>query len=150
MSITPRCSCNSFPFQFSYSVVSDFWWPHGLQHSRLPCPSPTSGACPDSCPSSRWRHPIISSCVIPFSSHLQSFTASGSFSMHQFFALGGQSIGVSPLASVFPMTIQDWFPLGYPCSPRHSQESSPIPQFKSINSSVLSFLYSLTLISIND
>ena len=96
-----------------------------------------------------------SSSVIPFSSCLQSFPASGSFQMSQFLASGGQSIGVSASASVLPMNIQDWFPLGIdwlypPCSPSDSQESSPTPQFKSINSSVLSFLYSPTLTSIHD
>ena len=96
--------------QFSHSVVSDSLWPHGLQHVRPPCPSPTPGVYSNSCPLSRWCHPTISSSVIPFSSHLQSFPASGSFQMSQFFASGGQSIGVS--ASVLPMHIQDWFPLG--------------------------------------
>ena len=86
--------------------------PHGLQHTRFPCPSPTPRACSDSCPSSRWCHPTISSSVIPFSSCLQSFPASGSFQMSQFFASGGQSIGVSASALVLPMNIQDWFPLG--------------------------------------
>ena len=84
-------------------------WLHGLQHVRLPCPSPTSRPCSSSCLSSRWCHPTISSSVIPFSSYLQSFPPSGSFQMSQLFASGGQSIGVS--ASVLPMNIQDWFPL---------------------------------------
>ena len=84
---------------------------HGLQHARPPCQSPTTGVYSDSCPLSRWCHPTISSSVIPFSSHLQSFPAWGSFQMSQFFASGGQSIGVS--ASVLPMNIQDWFPLGW-------------------------------------
>ena len=95
--------------QFSCSVVSDSLWPHGLQHAR---PSPTSGACSNSCPSSQWHHPTNSSSVIPFSSCLQSFPVSGSFPINQFFASGGQSIGVSASASVLPMNIQDWFPLG--------------------------------------
>ena len=86
---------------------------HGLQHTRLPCPSPTPGACSDSSPLSRWCHWTISSSVIPFTSRLQSFPASGSFPMSQFFASGGQSIGVSASASVLPMNIQDWFPLGW-------------------------------------
>ena len=99
--------------QFSHSVVSDSSWPHGLHHARLPCPSPTPEACSNSCPSS-WRyHPTISSFVIPFSSHLQSFSASESFPMSQFFTSGGQSIGVSASASVLPMNIQDWFPSGW-------------------------------------
>ena len=86
--------------------------PHGLQHARLPCPSTTPGACSNSCPSSRWCHPTISSSIVPFSSCFQSFPASGSFSVSQFFESGGQSIGVSASASVIPMNIQDWFPLG--------------------------------------
>ena len=96
--------------QFSHSVMSGSLWPHGLQHTRLPCPSPTPRACSSSCPSSWWCHPTISSSVIPFSSHLQSFPASGSFPMNQFFPSGGQSTGAS--ASVFPMNTQDWSPLG--------------------------------------
>ena len=90
----------------------DSLWPHGLQHARLPCPSPTPGVCSNSCPSSQWCHPTISSFVIPFSC-LQSLPASGSFQMSQFFASGGQSIGVSTSASVLPMNIQDWFPSGW-------------------------------------
>ena len=99
--------------QFSCSVMSDSLQQHGLQHSRLLCPSPTSGACLNSCPSSRWCHPTISSSVIPFFSHLQSFPASGSFPMSQFFASGGQSIRVSASTSVLPMNTQDWSPLGW-------------------------------------
>ena len=87
--------------------------PHGLQHARLHCPIPTPRAYSNSCPSSRWCHPNISSSVIPFFSHLQSFPASGSFQMSQFFASGGQSIGVSALASVLPMNIEGWSPLGW-------------------------------------
>ena len=98
--------------QFSCSVVSNSLWPHGLQHARLPCPSPTPGACSNSCPSSQWCHPTILSSVVPFSC-LQSFPASGSCQMSQFFVSGGQSIGVSVLASVLPMNFQDWFPLGW-------------------------------------
>ena len=104
---------NLFPsVQFSHSVVSNSLWPHGLQHTRPLCPTPTPGAYSNSCPSSRWCHPTISSSVIPFSSHLQSFPASGSFQLSQLFTSGGQSIRVSALASVLPMNIQDWFPLG--------------------------------------
>ena len=95
--------------QFSSSAVPNSLQPHGLQHARLPCSSPTPGACSNSCPLSWWCHPTISSSVVPFSSCLQSFPASGSFQMSQFFTLGGWSIGVS--ASVFSMNIQDWFPL---------------------------------------
>ena len=98
--------------QFGSVPQSLTLWPHGLQHSRLPCHSPTTGACSNSCPLSRGCHPTISSSVIPFSSCLHSFPVSGSFSMSQFFALGGQSIGVPASASVLPMNIQDWFPLG--------------------------------------
>ena len=98
--------------KFSCSVMSDSLWPHGLQHARNPCPSSTYGVSSNVCPLSRWHHPTISSCVVPFSSCLQSFPASGSFQMSQIFALGGQSIGVSASASVLPMNIQDWFPLG--------------------------------------
>ena len=97
--------------QFS-SVMSDSLQPYGLQHTRLLCPSPTSKACSDSCPSSQWGQPTISSSVIPFSSCLQSFLATGSFPMSQFFAWGDQSIGVSASVSDLPMNIQDWFPLG--------------------------------------
>ena len=99
--------------QFSRSVMSDSLWPHGLQHTRLPCPSPTRGACWNSCPSSRWCHPTISSSVIPFSSRLQPFPALGSFPMSQSFASCGQSIEVSASASAVPMNIQDWLPLGW-------------------------------------
>ena len=134
--------------------MSDSLWPHGLQHVRFHCPSPTSGDNSNSCRLSWWSNPTISSSVVPFSSRLQSFPASGSFSMSQFIILGGLNIGVSASASVLPINIQDWFPLeriGWiSCSPRDSQESSPTPQFKSINSSVLSFLYSPTLTSIHD
>ena len=99
--------------QSSRSVLSDSLWPRGLWHARLPWPSPTPGAYSDSCPSSRWCHPTISSSVVPFSSCLQSFPASGSFQMSQFFASGGQSTGVSASASVLPMNIKDWLPLGW-------------------------------------
>ena len=99
-------------YQFGLSVVSYSFQPHGLQHARLPCPSPTPRACPNSCPSSWWCHPNISSSVIPISSCLQSFLASRSFPKSQFFSSGGQSIGVAASTSVLPMNIQDWFPLG--------------------------------------
>ena len=141
-------------YQFSCSVMSDSLQPHGLQLARPPCPSPTPRVYSNSCPLSRWCHPTISSSVICFSSHHQSFPAPGSFQVSQFFSSGNQSIGVSASASVLPMNIQDLFPLGLmvgsSCSPRDSQESSPIPQFKSINSLALSFLYSPTLTSIHD
>ena len=101
--------------QIRCSVVSDSLQPRGLQHASLPCPSPAPGACSNSCLSSRWCHATISSSVVPFSSHLQSFPASGSFPRSHFFASGGQSIGVSASSSVLPMNIQDWFPLGWTC-----------------------------------
>ena len=135
---------------FSHAWLLVTQW---LQHARLPCPSSTPRVYSSSCPLSQWCHPKISSSVVPFSSHLQSFPASGSFQMSQFFVSGGQSIGVSASTSVLPMNIQDWFPLGMlgsPCCPRDFQESSPTPQFKSINSSALSFLYSPTLTSTYD
>jgi len=103
-------SLDKLSVQFYHSVMSDSLQSNGLQHARLPCPSPTPGACPNSCPSSQWCHPTSSSSVVPFSSCLQSFPASGSFPVSQFFASGGQSIGVSTSASVLRMNIQDWFP----------------------------------------
>ena len=93
--------------------MSNSLWPHEMQHARPPCPSPSIGVHSDSHPSSRWCHPAISSSVIPFSSCLQSFLASGSFQMSQFFVSGGQNIGASASASVLPMNIEDWFPLGW-------------------------------------
>ena len=108
----PRSSIAGSPVQFSHSVVSDSLWPLGLQHARLSCPSPTLGAYSNSCPSHQWCHPTISFSAISFSSHLQSFPASGSFQMSRFFTTGGQSIGVSASASVLPMNIQDWSLLG--------------------------------------
>ena len=93
--------------------MSDSLQSHGLQYTRLPCPTPTPGDCSNSYPSSQWCHPTISSSVIPFSSCLQSLSASGSFLMSRLFASGGQSIGASTSASVLPMTIQDWFSLGW-------------------------------------
>ena len=100
---------------FSLSVVSDSLWLHGLQHARPPCSSPNPEAYSNSCPLSRWCQPTIASSVIPFSSCLQSFPASfpGSFPVSQFFASGGQNIGVSASVSVLPMNIQDWSPLGW-------------------------------------
>ena len=97
---------------FSGSVVSDSLWPHGQQHPRPPCPSPSPTVCPNWCPLSRWCHPTISSPVAPFSSCLQSFPTLGSFPVSQFFASGDQRIGASASASVLPKNIQDWFPLG--------------------------------------
>ena len=104
-----RVECSSVPF--SHSVVSDSLWPHGLQHTRLPCPSPTPGAFSDSCPLSWWCYPTISSSAVPFSSCLQSFPASMSFQMSQLVTSGDQSTGVSASTSVLPMNNQDWYPL---------------------------------------
>ena len=106
-----------FPFclllLFSHSVLFDSLWPYGLQHTRLPCPSSSPRACSNSCPLSWWCHPNISSSVVPFSSCLQSFPASGFLLMSQLFTSGGQSIGASASASALSMSIQDWFPLGW-------------------------------------
>ena len=110
--LTYKKILNLISVQFSCSVASNSLQPHGLQHARLPCPSPTPRSYSNSCPLSRWCHATISSSVIPFSSHLQSFPASVSFQMSQLFTLGGQSTGVSASPPVPPMNIQDWFPLG--------------------------------------
>ena len=158
--------CGSHSFEklvkkplFSLSVLCDFLRPQGLQHARLPCPSPGSpGVYPNSCPLSQRYHPTISSSVDPFSSRLQSFLASGSFPVSQFFASCGQSAGASASASINIQDFQwifrtgflwDWL-AGSPCSPGVSQESSPTPQFKSISSLALSFLYGPTLTSMHD
>ena len=134
---------------FGYSVMFDSLWPHGLQHTRLPCPSPTPGVYSNSCPLSRWCHPTISYSVVPFSFYFQPLPVSGSFPMCQFFTSGGFSF-----RSVLPMNIQDWFPLGWTglisllskgCSRVFTNT-----QFKSINSPALSFLDSTTLASIHD
>ena len=127
---------------------------HGLQHASPTCPSPTPRVYSNSCPLSWWCHPTISSSVIPFSSCLQSFPASGSFPMTHLYASGGQSMGASASASVLPMNIQDWLPLGWTgwisLLSKDSQESSPTPQFKSISSLVLRFLYSPILTPMHD
>ena len=145
---------NIHSVQFRRSVVSDSLRPHESQHARPPCPSQTPGVYSNSCPWCRWCHPAISSSVIPFSSCPQSLPASGYFPMSQLFAWGGQSTGVSALASVLPMNTQDWAPLGWTgwisLKSKDFQESSPTPQFKSINSSALSLLHSPTLTSIRD
>ena len=123
--------------------MSNSLWPHGLQHARPPCPLPTLGVYSNSCPLSQWCHPTTSSSVIPFSSCLQSFPASGSFLISQFFASGGQSIGVSASASVLPMNIQDWFPSGWTgWISLQSKELSRVfsdTTVQSINSLALSF-----------
>ena len=132
---------------FSRSVTSDSLWPHGLQHIRFPCPSPSPGACSNSCLLSRWGHSAISSSVVSFSSWPQSFPASGSFPMSQLFPSGGQSIGVS--ASILPMNTQDWFPLGLTDLILQSKGLSRV-QFKSIHFLALSLLYGPTLRSIHN
>ena len=129
-------------YQFSsVQSLSCVWLlgPHGMQKTRLPCPSPTPGACPDSCPLSRWCHPTISSSVVPLSSCLQSFPASASFPISQFFTSGGQSIGVSASALVLSMNIQDWFPLGLTCliSLQSKGLSKSLPQHHSSKASIL-------------
>ena len=109
----PQIYLNCALVQFSHSVVSDSLWPHGQKHARLPCPSPTPRVYSNSCLLSQWSHETISFFIVPFSSHLQSFPPSGSYQMSQFFASGGQRIGVSASASVPLVNIQDWFPLGW-------------------------------------
>ena len=140
--------------QLSQSVMSNSLRPHEAQHTRPHCPSPTPGVHPNIYPLSQWCHPTISSSVVPFSSCPQSFPASESFPMTQLFTSCGQSIGVSALASVPPMNTQDWSPLewtGWICfQSKGLSRVIPKPQFKSINSSVLSFLYSPTLTSTHD
>ena len=146
---------------FGLSVVSNSLRPHGLQHARLPCPSPTPSVSSNLCPSSRWCHPTISSSVFPFSSCLQSFPASGSFLMSQFFASGGQSIVISASALVLPMNIQDWFPLEWTgwiflqskgLSSVFSNTTVQKHQFfgTQLSSQSLSFLHSPSLTSIHD
>ena len=144
------------PNQFSCSVMSDSLQSHGPQHARLPCPSPTPGAYSSSCPLSWWCHPTISSSVVSFSFCLQSFSASGSFPLRQFFTIRWPeywnfSFSISP-SSEYSGLISfriHWFDL-FAVSPRDFQESSPTLQFKSINSLALSFLYSPTVTSIHD
>jgi len=110
--LSPQNGQISLSVQFSHSVVSDSLWLHGLQYDSLLSTSLSPGTCSNSCASSRWCHPTISSTVVPFSSYYQSFLALGSFPVSQFLASGGQSIGASASASLLPMNIQDWFPLG--------------------------------------
>ena len=134
--------------------MSDSLWPHESQHARPPCPSPTPGAYSNSCPLCQWCHTTISHSVVPFSSCSQSFPASGSFQMSWFITSGGQSIEFQlqhqSFQWIFKTDLLQNGLVGSPCSPRDSQESSPTPQFKSINSSVLSLLYGPTLTSIYD
>ena len=136
--------------QFSCSVMSDSLWPHGLQQARPPCPSPTSRVYSSSCPLSRWCHPTVSSFVIPFSSCPQSFPVSGLFQWVSSSYQGAKVLEFQLQHQSFQSIFRADFLwdglVGSPCSPRDSQESSPTPQFKSINSSVLIFLYTLTSI----
>ena len=140
--------------QFSHWVVSDSLQPHGQQHTRPPCPSPTPRVYSNSSPLSWWCHATISSSVVPFSSHLQSFPVSGSFQISQLFTSGDQSIGVSASTSILPMNVQGWFPLGWTgwisLQSKGLSRVSSNTTVQSINSSALSFLYSLTLTSIHD
>ena len=139
--------------QFSHSVQSDSLWPHRLQHTRLPCASPTPWAYSNSCPSSRWYPPNISSPVVPFFSPLQSFPASGSFPVSQLFASDSQSIGTSASALVLPMNIQDWFPWGLTgCIFLQSKGLSRVFSNTTVqkHSSVLGFVYGPTLTYIRD
>ena len=128
--------------------------PHGPQRARLPCPSPSPGVCSNSCPLSRWCHPTISSYVVPFSSCLQYFPALRSFPMSWLFASGGQSIRASASASVLPMNIQSWFPLGWTgwisLQSQGLSRASSTPQFESINCVALSLLYGPALTSVSD
>ena len=145
-----QCDSSHVLLLFSRPVVSDSSWPHGLQHARPPCPSPSPRVRPSSCAWYRWCHTAISSSDALFSFCPQSFPASGSFPMSQLFASGDQHIGASASASVLPMNIQGWFPLRWTCCPRGSQESSPAPLFEDNNSSVLCLLYGPALTTIHD
>ena len=143
---------NYYLFKFSHSVVSNTLRPQGLQHARLPCPRPTTGAC--SCLSSRWCHPTIQSSVTPFLLLPSTFSSIRVFFQESVLASGGQSIGVSASASALPMSIQGWFPLGFTdLISLQSKELSRVfstPQFKSINCSALNLHYGPTLTSIHD
>ena len=134
----------------SCQVKFNSLWPKGLQHARPHCPTLSPGVCPGSCPLNWWLHAAISSSADPFSSCPQYFPESESFPMSQLFVSGGQRIGTLASASVLLISIQSWFPLRSPCSPRDLHESSPAPQFKSIISSVLFILYGPAFISVDD
>ena len=147
------CSTNIYQFSsVTQSCPTLCEYIMNSQHTRPLCPSLTPRVHPNPCPLSRWCHPTISSSTVPFSSCPQSFPASGSFQMSQLFTSGGQSIGVSASTSALPMNTQDWSPLEWTgwISLQDSQEPSPTPEFKSINSFAFSFLYSPTLTSIHD
>ena len=151
----PSSLCSSLPWA-SVQLFTCVWLfvSHGLQHTRPPCPSPAPKAYSNLCPSNQWCHPNISASFLPCSSCLQSFLTAGSFPVSQFSASSGQSIGASPSALVLPVNIQDWFPLQwtslFPLQSKGLSRVFPTPQFKSIDSLVLSFLYSPTLTSIHD
>ena len=153
-SLRPHGLNNEKELQFSHSVMSNSLWPHGLQHPRPLCWSPTPRTCSNTCALSRWCHPIISSSVIPFSSCLQSFPASGCFPRSQLFASVGQSIGASASASVLSMNIQDWFPWGW--TGWISFKSKVLSRIFSITTVpkhkflVLNFLYGQALTSVHD
>ena len=138
--------------QFSCSVMSDSLQPHEPQHARPPCQSPAPGYYSNSCQLCWWCHPTISSSVVPFSSHLQSFPGSGSIQKSQVFASGGQSIGVSASTSLLPMNIQGWFPLGWTCwiSLQSNRLSRVFSNTTVRKHQFFSFLYSPTLTSIHD
>ena len=140
--------------QFSHSVVSKSLQPHELQHARLPCPSPTLGACSNECPSSQWCHSTISSSIVPFSPSFSLFQPQNLFqwvnSSHQVAKVLEFQLQQQSFQWIFRTDFLEDCLVGSLCSPRDSQESSPTPQFKSINASALSFLYSPTLISIHD
>ena len=139
---------------FSHQVMSDSSQPHGLQHARLSCPSPSPRVCPSSCPLSGWCYPTVSSSTAPFSFCLQSFPTSGSFPMSRLLAAGGQLWELQLQHQSFQWIFRDDFLWDWlvwsPCSPRDSQEYSPAPQFHGINTLVLSLLYGPALTSIHD
>ena len=143
---------NSVQFSSVTQPCPTLLQPRGLQHTRPPCPSPTLGVYPNSCPLSWWCHPTISSSVVHFFSHLQSFPASGSFQMTQLFASGSQSIGVSASTSVLPVNIQDWFPLRWTCwiSLKSKGLSRVCSNTTLQKHQCFGFLYSPTLTSIHD
>ena len=151
---TQYCKAIILMWLLSCSVMTNSLWPDGLQHTRPPYPSLSPGVCSNSCPLSQWCHPTISYSVIPFSSCLQSFPASGSFPMSQAFSLGGQSIGASASVSVLPMNIQGWFHLGLigliTLQSKGLSRVFSAPQFEGINSSACSLFYCPALTIIHD
>ena len=137
----------------NHQILSDSLWPHGLQHTRLPCPSPSPKVCPGSCPLHQWCQTVISSSDALLSFCPQSLPASGTFPMSHLFTSNDQNTGASTSASVLPMSFQGWFPLrltGLICCPEDSQEFSPPSQFKGISSLALCLLYSPALTIVRD